>query len=153
MRLVIKLALFFSLGLPGLVHGSNWQSFLNKVNLGQVSLVDKALKSGVNVRGSNILLNAIAPKIFIDHIEQAYLLRRLLEEGADVNAKDKNGQTVLHGAVFLQSTPCIEVLLEYGADVRIADNFYKIPLDYVTEETKLMAPVGVELLNYAYSAV
>lgn len=153
MRLVIKLALILTLGLSGLSYGTDWQSFLKKVNLGQVSSVEKSLNSGMDVRGSNILLNAIAPKIFIDDIEQARLLRRFLEKGADVNAQDENGQTALHGAVFLQSTPCIEVLLEYGADVRIADNFYKIPLDYVTEETKFMAPIGVELLNYAYSAV
>lgn len=48
-------------------------------------------------------------------------IRGLLEKGADVNAKDKDGYTPLHMAAANGNTETAEVLLELGADVNAKD--------------------------------
>ena len=40
----------------------------------------------------------------------------LLTQGADPNVANKNGWTLLHGAVYNHHLPQVELLLEYGAD-------------------------------------
>lgn len=46
---------------------------------------------------------------------------RLLGEGADVNARNENGQTALNLAVQYDLSPMVEVLFENGADPNIPD--------------------------------
>ena len=48
-------------------------------------------------------------------------LRRLIEEGKDVNEKDRRGITALGVAVGFNRTPCIRALLDAGADVHLTD--------------------------------
>lgn len=52
----------------------------------------------------------------------------LLENGADMLIKDKNGFTALHAAVTAKSYEIAKNLLEYGAPVNIKDNFGNVPL-------------------------
>ena len=48
-------------------------------------------------------------------------LKRLIEEGADVNEKDGRGITPLGVAVGFNRIPCVKALLAAGADVQLAD--------------------------------
>jgi ankyrin repeat protein len=48
-------------------------------------------------------------------------LKRLIEEGADVNEKDGRGITPLGVAVGFNRIPCVKALLAAGANVRLAD--------------------------------
>lgn len=48
-------------------------------------------------------------------------LKRLIEEGKDVNEKDRRGITALGVAVGFNRTPCIRALLDAGADVHLTD--------------------------------
>ena len=48
---------------------------------------------------------------------------RAIEGGADVNAAEENGYTVLMGAAFYSHTKIVEKLVELGADVNAADKY------------------------------
>ena len=48
-------------------------------------------------------------------------LKRLIDDGQDVNAKDQRGITALGVAVGFNRVPCIRCLLDAGADVHMTD--------------------------------
>jgi ankyrin repeat protein len=43
----------------------------------------------------------------------------LLDQGADVNAVDKNGETALHGAAYQSRANLVPLLVERGADIKV----------------------------------
>jgi len=55
-------------------------------------------------------------------------VRRHLNDGADVNQKDENGQTLLHHAVQSSHTEVAQILIERGARVESKDNEGRTPL-------------------------
>src|SRR3989338_5994357 len=56
---------------------------------------------------------------------------KLIEQGADVNAKDNNGQTPLHWAASNGNKEAAELLISKGADVNAKDNNGQTPLHWV----------------------
>ena len=56
-------------------------------------------------------------------------VRELLRKGADVNARDKDGNTPLHKAVDRGFADVVKLLLERGADPNIRDRDGRTPLD------------------------
>ena len=61
-------------------------------------------------------------------IGQATVLRTLLDQGADVNARDPSGWTPLLETVFAGHMEAAQTLLERGADVNAADEGGWTPL-------------------------
>lgn len=49
-----------------------------------------------------------------------------IKEGADVNARDENGDTALHHAVLANSSACVQALIKAGADTLITNAKGKI---------------------------
>src|SRR5262245_56667032 len=78
----------------------------------------------------------------------AQAVRRLLENGTDVNARDAEGNTPLILASFYASPECLELLIEKGADVNAANKAGATPLiraatDY--EKTRLLVAAGANI--------
>jgi esterase/lipase superfamily enzyme len=77
-------------------------------------------------------------------------VEQLLEQGADVNAKDKNGKTALMNAAFNGHTGSAMVLLEAGADVNAKDkNGWTALIEAVngghTETVKALMDAGADV--------
>jgi ankyrin len=64
------------------------------------------------------------------------IVRRLLEKGADANAKDNRGRTPLHHAARSGHSDSVRLLLEKGADVNATDKEGRTPLDVAPKNNR-----------------
>ena len=64
----------------------------------------------------------------------AQAVRKLIENGADVNARDAEGNTPLILASFYASPKCVALLLEKGADANAANKAGVTALDPCRDE-------------------
>ena len=62
-------------------------------------------------------------------------VKQHLATGADVNAKNKVGQTPLHRAALYSQKEIVELLIAGGANVNAKDKEGDTPLDWVDGET------------------
>ena len=76
----------------------------------------------------NEMLRIFAEKGTIDRVKE------LLEEGAGVDAKDKNGNTALHKATQNQHPDIVQLLLDSGADSDIRNGDGQTPLSLAKSE-------------------
>ncbi|MBR5879374.1 MAG: ankyrin repeat domain-containing protein, partial [Akkermansia sp.] len=65
------------------------------------------------------------------------MVAALLKHGADINAQDEDGDTVLHDAVIANEPEIVQMLLEAGADVSIRNEEGQTP-----EDIALEIPIG-----------
>ena len=64
-------------------------------------------------------------------------VQRLINEGVDVDAGDKEGRTALHWAVHKQNTKLTKFLVESGADVNIEDNYGRSAFHLASQTSEL----------------
>ena len=74
-------------------------------------------------------------------------LRRLIEEGKDVNEKDRRGITALGVAVGFNRTPCIRALLDAGADVHLTDARGSTVLHYAAGMAPFSHPCAAQQIG------
>ena len=76
------------------------------------------------------------------------VLRVLIENGADVNAADKDGLTSLMLAAMVNPNPeALRILIENGANVAVRDKYGHIALDYANRNEKLKGTDALNLLR------
>ncbi|KAK4077918.1 uncharacterized protein Triagg1_3612 [Trichoderma aggressivum f. europaeum] len=61
------------------------------------------------------------------------VVKLLVEEGADIEAKDGDGQTPLLWAAIVGHETVVKLLVEKGADIEVEDNFGQTPLSRAAE--------------------
>ena len=94
---------------------------------GELSVIKKALENEADIE-------ALDPQFGIDPLGWAALngqteaAKLLLEKGAKINNRHKDGSTALHAAAFLGRTETVKLLLEKGADVSLKKDDGMTPL-------------------------
>ena len=68
------------------------------------------------------------PLVEAVHKGDPQVLERLIKDGADVNARDRNANTPLASAALLGDVPAVRMLLDHGADLNAPGSFGAPPL-------------------------
>ena len=100
----------------------------NAARTGDIKAVKQQLAKGadVNTRDSKFGVSPLSWAALLGHTEIAELL---IQRRADVNARNRDGGTALHGAAFLGQTETVELLIQKGADVNARNDRGATPLD------------------------
>ncbi len=85
---------------------------------GNLSVVKQAIANGmdVNMKDPKSRGTLLASTALMGHTE---IVALLLEHGADINARSKDGGTALHAAAFLGRVETVKFLLDKGADTTL----------------------------------
>lgn len=92
------------------------------IKLGDFALCERLLMSGVEVNGSNNLfyMSALQTSILYRQFE---IMKLLIDYGADVNAIDKGGHSVLQYTIKFGYFEYVELALKHGANILYKDYF------------------------------
>ncbi len=112
---------------------------------GNLEEARRLLALGVDIDAKEDIFAGTA-LFFASFAGHTQVLALLLENGADVEARNNRGRTALTGASFRGHTEVVKLLLNKGADVNTADKFGKTPL---IEACRGNHPVIAELLVQA----
>lgn len=88
-------------------------------------------------------LNALQQCAFDGNLEG---LKLLLSLGADCNKKGRGGWTALHYAASEGYIEIVRYLLRHGANVRVADNDHKLPVELTDDDSILKLLVRATLV-------
>ncbi|KAL8949422.1 MAG: hypothetical protein Q9222_004474 [Ikaeria aurantiellina] len=101
------------------VGGQYQRPLLAAIGSGEDELVDLLLKRGANPNVQNGAGTALRIAMGLD---QCLIFKRLLQAGADLEARDETGSTPLHWAIWHGHKDCLRLLLDRGVDIEARDN-------------------------------
>ena len=105
------------------------------------------LARGADVHGQHNFHKETALFYAVDHPDGASMVQMLIAHGADINHRDKIGETPIVAAVRYAVDPqVIKILLDNGAVVRgvMTAGYYKEPLDQAIKRNKKLAGTQAE---------
>lgn len=133
--------------MPASQHESNCNLFKAIVD-GDSMAVEHWIEEGANlsfIDGSG--LTALHTSVFSSFQCDIEIVKILIKNHADVNAKCQRGYTPLHYAAFSGDLDCVKALIENGADISAISNKYQTPLEYA-KTRKNAAEESLINLNY-----
>ena len=109
-------------------------------NIHDPEKVSDLINRGADPNYDNRSPGAMTPPLHLALLRQYGLtVERLVDEGADVNKRDGDGNTPLHLIVqviggeysdrYFQYIPILKLLIESGADINLKDRFNRTPLE------------------------
>ena len=84
------------------------------------------LKEGVPV---DCIMHDRTALLFAVLCNKTDVIRLLLQNGADVNKRDRLGNTPVHYAAMMNYTEAIAMLMRHGASINITNNRGEKPID------------------------
>ena len=102
---------------------------------------------GVHV---NVQLDRGEDPRYVKEMERVEIVRLLMEQGADVTAKDKSLSTPLHLASSLGNPEIVRLSIERGADITAKDGRHRTPL-HIACALSRVSPEVVFLLIFLTS--
>ena len=113
---------------------------VNAKNKYKVTPIHYVLRTGWDV--FKLGWNRYKEKKFIK--KQTEIIKFFLENNADINTKDKNGNTPLHNAFGFEVT---KMLIRRGADVKAVGDFRRTPLHIFKhiETVKMLVAIGADV--------
>ncbi len=129
-RWILIIALFFTVGCGAQKPTIDIWSAVSKGNIEELQkhiAVNTDLNEKEPLGGGTLLMTSAV----INNIEIAKLL---VENGADLEAKNNDGSTALMTAVFFCHPEIVTLLLENGAQVNAKKNSGQTPMDVVAGE-------------------
>lgn len=116
----------------------HWAASGGSVELAEY-LVSKGLKiTDKDEDGDTPVLHAYSEDIRGTRTYDPAMIGFFLDKGADINLRDKEGETLLHHAAASGRTSTVELLLKRGARVNIVDEEGTTALDLVCSKTHIL---------------
>jgi len=101
--------------------------------LGNIEAIKQHVSAGTDLNAKEPA-GGSSPLIVAAVFSQTEAAKLLIENGANLNARNNDGATALHAAAFVCCTDTVKLLLDKGADVNAKNIRAETPLDTVAGE-------------------
>jgi ankyrin repeat protein len=122
--------------------GSEGTALNRAIDYNQVSVVQLLLDRGANVHHTDVFKRGMLHSAACNGQYEVLEVLLRFDETLDVNMQDVDGKTTLHDAARVGSELTTRLLLEYGGDPTIKDNFGRTPI-YIARESNHAAVLEI----------
>ena len=103
------------------IQPANKRSFWTAIANGNIKSVKTHLIQ-IDINAQDSVFFGLTPLSIAAGAGQSKMVKFLLKQGTNINARNKDGGTALHGAAFLGRPKSVQLLLENGIDIKAKTN-------------------------------
>ena len=116
--------ILFTIVTQGQTDLNIWQA----ASTGNVAVVEEHLAKGADINAQDGVYG-VTPLSWAALLGQTQMAELLIQRGANVNSKNRDGATSLHAAAFLGRHEIAALLVQKGANTNVRNNSGEIPAD------------------------